>query len=232
MGCYCNDWGPDFLGPNGKWVCEKCGENCSCSEVWDSCENISQKTFKNESTCDDGREQLCEGNENLCEANEEVPSKLEFEHNLQSSSVSILFDRKSRKKDNQEIVNPINFLTEIHEANAPNKEIRSDSSKLNDSTNLKCQNCKCTTDGKGKQIKTDECKIFAERARKINLNKIDNEEKIVINETITFGQEALVSKNRTILFSKMFSIKIIIKLYFSFFLFLIKFILVEIWKFI
>ena len=43
MACSCNDWGPDKLGPDGKWVCELCGTKCFCDQIWGSCTHLTQE---------------------------------------------------------------------------------------------------------------------------------------------------------------------------------------------
>ncbi|XP_033220680.1 uncharacterized protein LOC117175177 isoform X3 [Belonocnema kinseyi] len=40
MACSCNDWGPDKLGPDGKWICEICNSACFCDQIWSSCTHL------------------------------------------------------------------------------------------------------------------------------------------------------------------------------------------------
>ncbi|XP_051163711.1 cylicin-1-like [Leptopilina boulardi] len=173
MACSCNDWGPDFIASNGQWMCDKCKENCSCSQIWDSQINLVEKKIPIESN-DQKEDKHCQNNENSCETNEEIciNQKLEYKNNTKPS-VSILYNRLNRKKDYLE-----NLI--IPDANLPNKSFINCNDK-NDLTNLKCQNCKCSIDKNGKEIKTDECKLASKRetSRKRNLKKFVKEKKYI-----------------------------------------------------
>ncbi|XP_015117109.1 uncharacterized protein LOC107041184 [Diachasma alloeum] len=34
LSCDCNQWGPDVVSPQGKWICNPCGDKCQCDKTW------------------------------------------------------------------------------------------------------------------------------------------------------------------------------------------------------
>ncbi|XP_043468898.1 uncharacterized protein LOC122502763 [Leptopilina heterotoma] len=174
MACSCNDWGNDILTPSGKWICE-CGENCSCSKTWTSCVNIPSEKIPPQELL------LEKKGEKLSEKNEEI--------NLEpNKTVSILYNRADKK---EECVTNFEINT-AHNVNYPSKSIDSDDNnnnnfKLKESTKLKCENCKCSTDDKGKLMKTEECaKSSKQERRKKDIQKSPKEEKFInVAETST-----------------------------------------------
>lgn len=185
MACSCNDWGNDILTPNGKWICE-CGENCSCSKTWTSCVNIPSDKIPRQELLEKKEEQLSEENE-----------KINLEPN---KTVSILYHRADKKEDEKNVE-----TNTAHDVNYPSKSIDSDDNnnnfKLKDSTKSKCENCKCSTDDKGKLRKTEECsKSSKQERRKKDFPKFSKEEKFI--------NDAEISTQKILVFFKIFNLDI------------------------